>query len=58
MISESDLDFGNCHQIINKRCSDYIFNNNYLSKEDYKFLKLVSRKPGTMNGLRKVYKYN
>ena len=33
-------------------------NNNYLSTEDYKFLKPVGSKPGIMYGLCKVHKYN
>ena len=41
-----------------KNCLDYLFNKSYLSKEDYKFLKLVGSKPGIMYGLCKVRKYN
>ena len=41
-----------------KNCLDDLFNNNYLSKEDYKFLKPVGTKPGIMYGLCKVHKYN
>ena len=33
-------------------------NNNYLSTEDYKFLKPVGSKPGIMYGLWKAHKYN
>ena len=41
-----------------KNCLDDLFNNNYLSKEDCKFLKAVESKPGIMYGLYKVHKYN
>ena len=41
-----------------KNCLDDLFNNNYLSKEDCKFLKAVESKPGIMYGLCKVHKYN
>ena len=41
-----------------KNCLDDLFNNNYLSKEDYKFLKPVGSKPGIMYGLCKVHKCN
>ena len=41
-----------------KNCLDDLFNNNYLSKEDCKFLKAVESKPSIMYGLYKVHKYN
>ena len=41
-----------------KNCLDDLLNNNYLYKEDYKFLKPVGSKPGIMYGLCKVHKYN
>ena len=41
-----------------KNCLDDLLNINYLSKEDYKFLKPVGSKSGTMYGLCKVHKYN
>ena len=41
-----------------KNYLDVLFNNNYLSKEDYKFLKPVGSKSGIMYGLCKVHKYN
>ena len=41
-----------------KNFLDNLLNNNYLSKEDYKFLKPVGSKPGIMYGLCKVHKYN
>ena len=41
-----------------KNCLDDLFNNNYLSKEDYKFLKPVGSKPGIMYGLCKFHKCN
>ena len=41
-----------------KNCLDDLFNNNYLNKEDYKFLKPVGSKPGIMHSLCKVHKYN
>ena len=41
-----------------KNCLDDQFNNSYLSKEDYIFLKPVGSKPGIMYGLCKVHKCN
>ena len=41
-----------------KNCLDDLFNNCYLSKADYKFLKPDGSKPGIMYGLCKVHKYN
>ena len=41
-----------------KNCLDDLLNNNYLYKEDYKFLKPVGSKPGIMYGLCKVHKCN
>ena len=39
-----------------KSCLDDIYNHNYLSKDDYKFLKPCGSNPGVMYGLCKVYK--
>ena len=39
-------------------CLDDLLNNNYLSKEDYKFLKPYYSKPGLMYRLCKVHKFN
>ena len=41
-----------------KNCLDDLLSNNYLFKEDYKFLKPVGSKPGIIYGLCKVHKYN
>ena len=35
---------------------DHLQNSNYLSEEDYKFMKPCGSKPAVMHGLRKVYK--
>ena len=39
-----------------KSCLDNLLNHNYLSQEDYKFLKPCGSKPGIMYGLSKVHK--
>ena len=39
-----------------KSCLDDLYNHNYLSKDDYKFLKPCGSKPGVMYGLCKVHK--
>ena len=39
-----------------KSCLDDLSNHNYLSKDDYKFLKPCSSTPGIMYGLSKVHK--
>ena len=41
-----------------KSCLNDLLNNNYLSQEDYKFLKPCGRKPGIMHRLCKVHKFN
>ena len=41
-----------------KPCLDDLLNNNYLSQEDYKFLKPCGSKPGIMYQLCKVHKFN
>ena len=41
-----------------KNFLDNLLNNNYLSKEDYKFLRPVGSKPCIMYGLCNVHKYN
>ena len=41
-----------------KSCLNDLLNNNYLSQEHYKFLKPCGRKPGIMDGLCKVHKFN
>ena len=41
-----------------KNCVDDLFNNNYLSKENSKFLKSVGSKPGILYSLRKIHKCN
>ena len=39
-----------------KSCLDNLYNHNYLSKDDYKFLRPCGSKPGVMYGLSKVHK--
>ena len=39
-----------------KSCLDDLYNHNYLSQDDYKFLKPCGSKPGVMYGLCKVHK--
>ena len=39
-----------------KSCLDDLFNKNYLSKDDYKYLKPCGSKPGIMYGLCKIHK--
>ena len=41
-----------------KSCLDDLFNNKYLSQEDYKFLKPCGSKPRIMYGLCKVHKFD
>ena len=39
-----------------KSCLDNLLNKNYLSKDDYKYLKPCGSKPGIMYGLCKIHK--
>ena len=39
-----------------KSCFDDLLNKNYLSKDDYKYLKPCGSKPGIMHGLCKIHK--
>ena len=39
-----------------KSCLDDLLNKNYLSKDDYKYLKPCGSKPGIMYGLCKIHK--
>lgn len=41
-----------------KSCLDHLLNNNYISKDNYKFLKPCGNKLEIMYGLYKVYKFN
>ena len=41
-----------------KNCVDDLFNNDYLSKENSKFLKSVGSKPGILYSLHKIHKCN
>lgn len=41
-----------------KSCLDHLLNNNYISKDNHKFLKPCGSKLEIMYGLYKVYKFN